>query len=321
MKTYKVIFSCNSRINKIPDAQTIFGAICNSIKLYKGEEKFAEYLDSLDDKPLMVHSSMFPENLFPAMKSSLFSSELISQYIMSLQDNQQLEAYSKLKSYKRIKYVSKKIYDMYLANDRIKELKTDLIKNDLNFELNDDILKTKDETIEFEYKDVLATRIKHFSNVSGEDSELYYDHDIYFRENQKFVVYVKTDLEKIYVEDIFNKFDFISLGNRSSVGKNIFKYVETMEMITESLKVNSKLLLSKCIPNENEFNYSNSNYNVQSQNYISSKEFGNEIIGTITKFTEGSYMKVIEDKEYYGKCLPIKINNKIIYHYGIGFVL
>ena len=38
-------------------------------------------------------------------------------------------------------------------------------------------------------------------------------------------------------------------------------------------------------------------------------------------FTEGSLMKVSNVKEYYGKVIPITIDEKKLYYYGIGFVL
>lgn len=320
MKTYKVSFRCVSRLNKIPDAQTIFGTICNSLKLYSGEKAFKDYLNSFENSPLLIHSSMFPVGLYPAMKTPLITNELISRYILNLDGKKQVEKFSELKTYKNLKYISEKIFSTYISNGKIELLKTDLINSTNNFILQDDILKMRNETITLKYKDVLSTRIKHFSNTDGIDSELYYDHDIFFENGQEFVIYVKSNENKDYLEIIFDKFDHLPLGNRSSSGKNMFEFikVEEINFSTNSLK---KLLLSKCTPTENDFLFEESEYSVESQNYVSAKSFGNKYLGVMTKLIEGSHMKVKENKEYYGRLIPMIVDDRVIYHYGIGFVL
>ena len=46
MKTYKLLLKSNSSITKLPDAQTIFGTICNIIKQTQGEEMLIDFLNS-----------------------------------------------------------------------------------------------------------------------------------------------------------------------------------------------------------------------------------------------------------------------------------
>ncbi len=320
MKTYKVSFRCVSRLNKIPDAQTIFGAICNSLKLYSGEKALKDYLKSFDETPLMIHSSMFPIGVYPAMKTPLITNELISKYILNLDGKKQVEKFSELKKYKNLKYISEKVFSTYISNGKIELLKTDLINSTNNFILEDDILKMRNETITLNYKDVLSTRIRHFSNTDENDSELYYDHDIFFENGQVFVIYVKSNEDKDFLENIFDKFDHLPLGNRSSSGKNMFKFIK-IERIDFSTNTIKKLLLSKCTPNEDDFIFEESEYGVESQNYVSAKSYGNKYLGVMTKLIEGSYMKVREDKDYYGRLIPMIVDDRIIYHYGIGFVL
>ena len=100
----------------------------------------------------------------------------------------------------------------------------------------------------------------------------------------------------------------------------MFEFIK-VEMISLYTNSNKKILLSKCMPNENEFVFDESEYVIESQNYISAKNFGNEYLGVMSKLVEGSYMKVMESKDYYGRLLPMPVNDRIIYHYGIGFVL
>lgn len=319
MKTYKITFLCNSRINKLPDSQVIFGAICKSLKIYKGDASLKRYLDSFSNHPLLIHSSMFPTELFPALKKPLLSTELLSKYMLNLPTHELLNNYEKLKEFRNINYVSGKIYSKYISNGNMENLMRDIMNNEIRLE--NGILKNKDEKINFEYKDLLATRIKHFSNIGEQDSELYYDRDIFYSRNQRFNIFVKTNLDIKYVEEIFKKFDYIPLGNRSSSGKNLFKYVTIDEYTKVDNNCQDKLLLSKCIPCDDDFDYNESEYAIESQNYVSSKEFGNDYLGVITKLVEGSYMKIKTVKEYYGKIIPLKVGQTTIYHYGIGFTL
>lgn len=319
IKTYKITFLCNSRINKSPDSQVIFGAICKIFKIYKGDDYLKKYLDSFSNHPLMIHTSMFPAELFPALKRPLLSTELMSKYMLNLPAHELLNNYEKLKEFRNIKYVSSKIYSKYISNGNIEKLTSDLMSNEIRLE--NGILKNKDDKINFEYKDLLATRIRHFSNIGEQDSELYYDRDIFYNRNQRFNIFVKTSLDMKYIEEIFEKLDYIPLGNRSSSGKNLFKYVTINEYTKADNNCQAKLLLSKCIPCDEDFNYDESEYAIESQNYVASKEFGNEYLGVITKLVEGSYMKIKTVKEYYGKIIPLKVGNKTIYHYGIGFTL
>jgi len=54
--------------------------------------------------------------------------------------------------------------------------------------------------------------------------------------------------------------------------------------------------------------------------YRSSKEYtGGFINGKYVHFLEGSWMKVNQKKEYYGRIIETMTEGKCIYHYGIGF--
>lgn len=105
MKTYRVEFECKSRINKLPDAQTIFGVICSIYKNVYGDEKFNEYISSLKEgHPLFVHSSLFPEGLFPMIKESLFDVSLVNEQTLKSSPSEQIGVLSQLKKYKNLLY-------------------------------------------------------------------------------------------------------------------------------------------------------------------------------------------------------------------------
>ena len=74
MKTYKIVFTCQSVVNEIPNSQTIFGVICNILLQTRGKDALDEYISSLNAKAKMVHSSMFLNHTLPMIKKNVFSS-------------------------------------------------------------------------------------------------------------------------------------------------------------------------------------------------------------------------------------------------------
>ncbi len=92
--------------------------------------------------------------------------------------------------------------------------------------------------------------------------------------------------------------------------------IEEIENVVQNPE--KKVLLSKCI--SNEFDLVESSYVIDSTVYWGSKSYSSNVVGRFNRFVEGSYMKVNENKEYYGDLIRCN-NGKVIYHYGIGFTL
>lgn len=310
MKTYKLIFKNISTTSKLPDAQTIFGSICSIIKFTQSEKKLDEYLQSLNNKPLFVHSSMFLNGLLPMPKIGLISIEEKNYMINNMDRKDRLEYLSYLKKFKKVHSITEDVYQDYLTKDLFNNLKDDLFNNELKLE-EGIISKNK-----YNYNTASQLVVHNNHSTKLDDRKLYYDNTVYYGKNTEFVIYIKTD----YIDEvrsIFKYSQYFGFGNRVSVGKNCFKLIDIEEIAINS---NSKkcLLLSKCI--SNEFDLNNSSYIIDSKVFKGSNYYSSNVIGRINKFVEGSYMIPLEHKEYYGKI--IKLNNgKDIYHYGIGFVL
>lgn len=313
MKTYKLTFKCLSSITRLPDAQVIFGAACRIIKYTKGENELNHYLNSLlDNKPLFVHSSMFPNNLLPMVKVGLISIAEKNEYIFQAQPKEQLNYLSQLKQYKKISYVTQGVYDKYLKSGLFQELKEDLFAKKLF--LNQGVISENKLKINLPVSQLV------FHTNQEEDIDergLYYDQTIYYPQNSLFDVYVKTN-NIDYVKSIFQYSQYFGFGNRVSVGKNSFQLEKTEELYKNSNQSDKCILLSKCF--ENQFDLSDSSYVIDSKVFNGSHYYSSNKIGMYNCFEEGSYMKVLEKKEYYGK-LDKQNNGKDIYHYGIGFVL
>lgn len=312
MKLYKLTFRSLSSITRIPDAQTIFGAICTIISFTQGEEKVQEYLKSFNSKPLFVHSSMFMDGVLPMPKIGLVSIDEKNEAIFKLPPDKQLKQLSELKKLKKVNYITLELYKKYMEQDKFEELKKDILSNKLSIEKG----VISNTAYMYNHSSQLTIHNNH-EETQNDSRRLYYDMNEFYNDNARFCIYVKTDDIEL-VKNIFKYSQYFGFGNRVSVGKNCFELLDVIEIDKSKVISSKKVLLSKCI--STEFDLEESSYIIESDVYLGSKYYSSNKIGRFNKFVEGSYMKAREDKEYYGTV--IKCNNgREIYHYGIGFVL
>lgn len=311
MKLYQCTLKPLSSLSKMPDAQTIFGAICSIIRFTKGEEELLRYLASFDQQPLFVHSSMFVDGLLPMAKVGLISIKEKNKNVFSLSPREQLQYTTNMKRYKGLKSISLDVFKEYILNGAF---------DDLRQAIDDGKIKAVDDIVTEDLQALSASQLLIHNNKAinareDNDRGLYYDHNLYLRTNT--CIYVKTD-DIEYVKSIFQYFPYFGIGSRVSVGKNCFELVDVTELPAFQHKTAYRMLLSKCI--SDEFDLSESNYMIDSSVYRGSKYYSANKIGRINKFVEGSYMKIYGDQEYYGHLIRVE-NDRPIYHYGIGFVL
>lgn len=319
MNIYKIVFSSQSVINDVPNSQTIFGAICNILLQTKGKEEFEEYIHSFDTEAKLIHSSMFLNHMLPMIQKNVFSLDYINTLVRSVEPNEKLKMLEKAKTYKRIKYVSENIYRHYFESNHIDELTIDLQMKRDDFVVYNGVLAYKEENLAFDYDSILLTR-NGFPEKEN-DKTLFYTNAIYYPKGTEFCVYVKTSESVDYLRSIFQYIEYFGIGSRRTIGDNSFKFerIEGVKLGSDRLH---KLILSRYIPNENEVVFENSYYQLTSNIYRASKEYsGGYVDGKFTHIMEGSYMKVNENKAYYGKVVKTKANGKDVYHYAIGFVL
>ena len=254
---------------------------------------------------------MFLDGLMPMVKVGLISIDEKNKQINSLPVNKQLTYLSQLKKLKKISFVSLEIYNKYIVNGDFIGLKLGILNNEISIE--NGVLSS--HISNFDKAEELLVHNNH--EEQSDERRLYYDKNLYYSKNCQFCIYVKTnDIE--YVKSVFKYAPYFGFGSRVSVGKNCFK-MESIEEIENAVQnPEKKVLLSKCI--SNEFDLVESSYVIDSTVYWGSKSYSSNVVGRFNRFVEGSYMKVNENKDYYGSL--IKCNNgKVIYHYGIGFTL
>lgn len=318
MDTYKITFLSKSSINELPNSQTIFGAICNIILQTKGEEALQEYLNSLNDNPQFVHSSMFLNHTFPMIKKKIFQLDSLNELISNLPAEMKLEALANAKKFKSISLMSDKIFESYILNGRIDQLSKD-IQNKLNqFHIDKKSLEFTDEDVFPDSSFILLTR-----NGFPVDNNktLFYSKAYYYPENTEFCIYLKTSHSKEEIKEIFQYFEYFGIGNRRSIGSNVF-ILKDIEKVKFDNNSDYRLLLSRYIPQENEVNYNQSYYELESDIYRTSKDYaGGYVSGKYVHMCEGSLLRLNEEKSFYGKAIKVSVNDKDIYHYGLGFVV
>lgn len=319
MKIYKAIFTSQSVVNTLPNSQTIFGTICTTLSQTQGKEAFDKYIDSFNDTALFVHSSMFLNHTLPMIKRNLFSLDDIRELVNTSARSQKLELLEITKKYKKIPYVSEKIYCTYINENKLDALKRDLVKKPEHFSLNHSVLSFRDEKQFAEGMTTILTR--NGFPEKGTDKSLFYTPSIYYPRGTEFCIYLKTDQPINYIENIFRYFEYFGIGNRRSVGMNCFKF-ERIENASIPFSKENNLVLSRYIPNQNEVNFEKSYYQLSSDIYRSSKEYAGGLVnGKFVHILEGSWVKVLNQKEYYGRIIETESNDKTIFHYAIGFLV
>ncbi|WP_276930515.1 type III-A CRISPR-associated RAMP protein Csm4 [Faecalibaculum rodentium] len=318
MKTYQATFCAGSALTDLPSAQTIFGAICQILADTEGEAPLAEYLDSFQDQPLMVHSSLFPEDLFPMPKRSIFSLAFVNESVHSSNPRNKLQAMAGYKKYKKIRYVSRKILENYILPNRFEQLQKDLLANPERFTLLESgILRLSSETSDYRQKTVLQTR--NGSRGTTTEKDLFYTKTIYPDPAQKFSLYIKSDWPRERIEDLLMKLEIFGLGSRRTVGMNVFTLLGLKEI---RLQTTGELqyLLSDCVPDE-AVDLDRSCYGLQSAVFRGSKSYnGGYFTGRYTYLTPGSLINSVNRKGWTGMLVRDESQGKTVWHYGMGFV-
>lgn len=321
MNLYKLSFSASGSLSQIPDSQKIFGALCTIIKSTKGEEQLKEYFQSLENEPILIHSSMMIEGTMPMIKENLFDIKEVNQTIRTHSPEKQLEVLSQFKTFKRIHYVSEKVFQTYILNGDTTTLKADLLAGG-KLIIKDNCLCFTDENETLSSASLSFYRVR--MDVMNEDSDegrLFRDSVVYYPETTRFKIYVKTTLDKETISELFSYLDYFSAGNKGSIGRNLFK-LERVEELNLHGTSKQKMILSRYIPKADEFSAEGSSYELLTANHIANPDNrGSIYTRKISYLSEGSYLHFNEDKEYYGRVISYQAGEQTQYHYGIGFVV
>ena len=245
---YKLIFKIDSPVDKLPDSQCFFGALCHSYGFAYGKEKLESCIKEIQEERKYLFSSMYILNSLPKPMN----------LIVGRIDNPTIQDVSKIKKIKKIEFLETKLYIEYIKNKEEflntfrQRIGNDLIINDYH------CLCYKDSNLSTIKK---ATDLRVRNNQI--DRNLFYNKVTYYSNDTKVCVYVKTD----NLDDIdyaLNNQKYISIGSNKSIGYNIFEYLG-FEKEEELDNLNSSLLISKMICSKN-LDYKKSCYKLSLDN-------------------------------------------------------
>lgn len=327
VNTYKIVLTPYGSMTTFPDSQTIFGAICWSIRDLYGEKDLEELLDNFfDHENRFVVSSSFIEGLFRAPITNWAKLDEIIE-IGNRLGIESSELAIRSKALKKIQYFSEALFRNYLKGevDR-KEVVEDIISKGGKYELKGSILHYKDEevpTLDY-YEDY--DRRNFINRISGttDEGQLFYYKRIYVSPESKLYFLIQTENIDYYIP-IFRYMSDIGIGGDRSVGVNSYR-VSFEGRFEYEKTIEENILLSKYIPYYEEVDWDKSYFNIMMNQYkIESRhEFiGQNIVKSeIGCITEGSKIVLKQDKDIYGR-LPIvkELMDKKIRHNGLGFFL
>ncbi len=333
MKTYLIKLDTKSSFSSIPNNQVLFGAICWAIKDLYGKEKLESMLENLSNNPFVL-SNVYPKNLLPKFNIDykLLNQENINELLKKHQDKKGL-IFTNIKKYNKARYFSRGVVKELLSNtlDKTTFLEDILVKTSKKYQFDKDVISIIDENIsENEMKTVhemrnSLNRMTHSTSGTDEDDKgrLFYANRT-FTDQASFEFYLQTHNIDFFIP-IFKYLSDTGIGKDKSVGFNQFHFSLIDEIRFEN-NTNYKYLISNMIPLKNEIDFRESYYDLKSSiGKVESRDYflGEDILKReIVYITEGSVLKVNEEKSFYGDLPVVKeINGIKIYQNGLGLLI
>lgn len=320
MNLYCLTFSACGQLTRIPDAQTIFGALCTAIRMKDGQQKLEDYLASFEEKPWFVHSSMFPKGLFPAAASPLISLKELHDSVLSQVTQNRLPILESIKSTKKYSYMSSSVFQDYYLKGRTEKLRIDLQNSRIKISDQNGVSvlckSTETRMDPFLIRRILQTRSGTLSNKVEKD--LFYQEQIFPSKESRFCIYVKSDWKPAQLRPYFALLEYVGIGPHRSTGLNLFR-LESIEKSSLHSDAGKEYLLSGCIPWMDDFDFEHSEYRIDSALFRGSYSIVRDALtGSFAKLKEGSLMVPVKKKEWYGRLIRMEVNGQTIYHYGLG---
>lgn len=316
MKIYKLKFTPVGPINKVPDSQTFFGALCNAIKGANGSDFLEELLKQMENKeyPFVV-SSFFLENTFPIPLD--INPELID---LNEVDSKTISILKKLKKTESISIgVFKDYWENYESFNNSYYSKF-INKEYLYVHQNNLVIKNT-ETQEYFNNKICTTIIRTRNKVNyEEDTGIFYNSVTYYDQNVKFDCYIKVKNDDIFriIIDSLKSLVYLSIGGKRSIGMNLFKLEGYDEFLPMDLN-GKRFLLSKCIIDNDDVDFNQSYYKIITLNNKFDNNGKRIYKHNTVMLQEGSILKT--HQEIVGSVINEEGENFTVYHNAVGFLL
>ncbi|GBD39334.1 hypothetical protein HRbin37_01609 [bacterium HR37] len=344
MRTYRITLRPQSAITSIPSSDTLFGAICWSIRLLYGDKKLKEILSrfSSNDPPFILSSS-FPISssgimFFPKPKlKKLSPSTLISIANKEQRENKKKEALfhviTKYKKFSKISYLSEGLLKAVLDGNATEETLFRGFINNIILEKHGFLIKKEEASLigeSFIKSEIrVRTRIDRLSGSTSGEGEMFHNEIKFIGSGFSLFFLLKTD-EISLLEPLVNRNKFLSdhgIGGDRNIGFNHFKL--SLEELNLNLGGEGKIFvtLSKYIPVVEEIDANKDFLSYDVIPYISRVDNTYDFQGKFVKdrvfyMKEGSVFKAKEKKEFYGRIAKVcVIGEEEIYQNGFAFPL
>jgi len=354
MKVYRVILKPKSVIYNLPTSDTIFGAICWGIRQLYGEKELKLLLEDFDksERKFILSSAFpiiilpkrnvyfYPKPIFPDLKveemegmAENYKNEIVNKFNdnFNIRNKQQFSKkvlVSEYKKFKKVEYVSEKIFKRLISENSIDELFKEYILNNKIKLKNDTFLVTSDEYSEekiFTSKVAVRNKIDRLTLSTRVAGELYYEREIYINSDSvKLYFFLMTEDMDFFVP-IFRWLSDTGIGGNRTVGRGYYEIkIEGEISLPNTKNSNIFITLSRYLPKDKEINWEGENYYelLPYQSRFDTMFFkGGEFLKKrIIYLKEGSVLTFKQKSEYYGRLFIVaEFQNKTIYQNGIAF--
>lgn len=327
MKTYTIKLSPESVFQALPSSDTLFGALCWSIRRLYGNERLEEVLADIDNHPLFVLSSAFPMleakgnssiYCFPKPVTAGITAYDVEEIAGRDNKKAQVTVITEYKKYKKAEYVSENIFlDMQKGvsdrsvfegymKDNVVLFGSMLMKKD---EYN--LIDTHPKMKPFIPSVIQKNAIDRLSMSTDGGGETFYQQEIYASKIFGLYFLIKTsDIDSF--TPLFRYLQDKGIGGNRSTGKGKFKIdVIGEKTLPDSADVKTLVNLSRFIPsNDIDFNSDRNCYEVfpYRSKVDSEYEFKGDDVwkDRVMYLKEGSVLEATEKKSFYGKCPIVK---------------
>ena len=324
MKEYIIKLEPRSSFEVDLHSDTIFGAICWSIRTLFGEALLLKILEEFKVKPPFLISSAFPcrldkeEYYIPKPFLKPLEHDELNIYLTGYKDSREIyhsskkaliEIITKYKKFKKLRWL-KLSYVQSLNKIDEKNLFRDYLNN---------IIK---EPVFAEQGAVQKNSLDRLTGSTSGSGNTFYQEEKYFKSKWGLYFLVRTDRFKEELWPVLRLLEDSGIGSNARTGKNWFHIKFEEKPIYGNEEGDSFITLSRYIKNEHL--RENCFYKLVSvrSKVESREEFAGENVwkNKVTYFSEGSMLYPEEKKDFYGGIFPVKeIAGKTIYQYGYAY--
>ncbi len=327
MSLYRVTLTTKHAFTRLPDSQTLFGAMSWGIIDLYTEDVFLKMMAQFKSKtPPFILSNVYPKGVLPAPQLS-FRSELM--------DLKTIFPY--LKKFKKIKYFSEAVMRDYLKHpDFSQQLLTDLLNQYIKkqsiqsyyYDEKKQVVYKANETVDVPKIQTEKVLKNSLNRISGETT-LYYHYRSFVIPHSQFNFFIETDeIEKL--KPVLNYLSDTGIGPDKTIGMNHFEVLSVEQVEPFENQLSGKFLISKYVPCEEDLEWDKLTepsylYKLESyQRHLETRgQFFHDFKAKrVTMFAEGSLLPVTSTQAVYGRLVPVQeIASQTIYQNGYGFFI